>query len=60
MESHINFTYWLTFHAFIVDCWLFSKLTYFKKFYQEHYQSVKQFGSISGPKFCQSESWKDL
>ena len=26
---------------------------FFKKFFQEHYQSVKQIGSRSGPIFCQ-------
>ena len=28
-------------------CWLFSKLTFFKKLFQEHYQSAKLFGSRS-------------
>ena len=32
----------------------FSKLTFFKYFFQEQYQSVKQFGSRSGPTFCRS------
>ena len=27
---------------------------FFKKFFQEFYQSVKQFGSKSGPAFCRS------
>ena len=29
-------------------------LLFFKKFFQENYQSVKQFGSRSGPTFCWS------
>ena len=32
--------------------WLFFKLKFFKKFFQEHYQSVKQLGSRSVPTFC--------
>ena len=32
----------------------------FKKFFQEHYQRVKQFGSRSGPTFCWSWSWSKL
>ena len=34
----------------------FFKINFFKRFYQEHYQSVKQFGSRSGPAF----DWLDL
>ena len=30
------------------------KINFFKKFFHEHYQSVKQFGSRSGPTFCRS------
>ena len=30
------------------------KIKFFKKFFQEHCQSVKQFGSRSGPTFCRS------
>ena len=33
---------------------LVSKLTFSRIFFQEHFQSVKQFGSRSGPTFCQS------
>ena len=29
-------------------------INFFEKFFQEHYQSVKQFGSRSGPMFCWS------
>ena len=32
----------------------FFKIIFFKKFFQEHYQCVKQFGSQSGPTCCQS------
>ena len=42
--------FWVIFHAFVVVCWLF------KKFFQEHYQSVKWFESRSGPTFCRSWS----
>ena len=31
----------------------FLKINFFKKLFQEYYQSVKQFGSRSGPTFCQ-------
>ena len=41
------FACWVIFHAFVVLCWLFQ--IFFFKFFQEHYQSVKQFGSGSGP-----------
>ena len=38
-------------------CLCCSLLTFFlKKFFQEHYQSIKQFGSRSGPAFCRSWS----
>ena len=30
------------------------KIYFFKKFFWEHYQSVRQFGSRSGPTFCRS------
>ena len=39
--------------------WLF-KIKFFKKLFQEHYQSVKQFGCRSGPTFCQSWSGSKL
>ena len=32
----------------------FLEITFFPKFFQEHYQSVKQFGSRSGLTFCWS------
>ena len=38
----------------------FFKMNFFKKIFQEHYQSVKQFGSRSGPMFCQSWSGSKL
>ena len=37
------------FSCFYCRLLFFSKLTFFKRFFQEHYQSVKQFGSRSGP-----------
>ena len=43
---------WVIFPAFLVVCWHFSKLTFSKKFLPEHYQSVKWYGSRSGPTFC--------
>ena len=39
------------FHAFVIICFSF-----FKKFFQEHYHSVKQFCSRSGPMLCQALS----
>ena len=45
---------------FVVFCWLFSKINFFKKFFQEHCQSVKQFGSRSVPTFCWSWSGSKL
>ena len=33
------------FHAFVVVSWLFFKINFFKKLFQEHYQSVKLLGS---------------
>ena len=38
----------------------FFKIKIFKKLFQEHNQSVKQFGSISGPTFCKSLSGSKL
>ena len=38
----------------------FSKFTFLKHFFQEHYQSVKWFGSRSGPMFCLSCSGSKL
>ena len=38
----------------VVVCWLFSKIDFSKKIFQEHYQSVQRFGSRSGWTFCQS------
>ena len=45
----------LVFHAFVVVCRLFSKLTFSK-----HYQSYKQFESRSGTTFCWSLSVSKL
>ena len=49
MQGPVNYACWVIFYAFVVVCRLFSKLTF-----QEHYQSVKGFGSRSGPTFCRS------
>ena len=48
----------------LFECWLgyfldffmsaFFKIDFVKKFFQEHYQSVKQFGFRSGPTFGRS------
>ena len=40
------------FASFSFHLLTFFKITFFKKFFQEHYQSVKPFGARSGPKFC--------
>ena len=50
------FAYWVIFKWFFFFCrWLnFFKIYYFKKFFQEYHQSVKQFGSRSGLTFCHS------
>ena len=37
------------FLAFVVICWLLSKSNFSQKIFQEQYQSVKRFGSRSGP-----------
>ena len=33
---------------------IFFKITFFKKLFQQYHQSVKQFGSRSGPTFCRT------
>ena len=44
-----------------VVCWFFFfKIDFFKKFLQKYYQSVKQFGSRSGPTECRSWSGSKL
>ena len=52
--------HWVIFHAISFVCWPFRKIIFFKNFFQEHYQSVKQFGSRSGLTFCQSWSGSKL
>ena len=42
----------LTFHALVVICWLFFKINFYKKLFQEYYQSVKEFRSRSGRTLC--------
>ena len=46
--------------AFVVDCWLFFKINFFKKYFQDQYQSVRQLGFRSRPTFCQSWSGSKL
>ena len=36
------------------------KISFFKNFFQEHYQSIERFGSRSGPTFCQCWSGSKL
>ena len=49
-----NFAYFLS------SADLFQNQHFFKKFFQEYHQSVKQFGSRSGPTFCQAWSGSKL
>ena len=42
------------FPAFFCCLPIFFKITFFKKFFQGYHQSVKQFGSRSGPTFCRA------
>ena len=45
----------------MISCRLltFFKINFFKKIFQEHYQSVKQFGSRSGPNCLQRSAADD-
>ena len=43
-------------NAFFVVCWFFFKINLFEKLFHEYHQSVKQFGSRSGPTFSWSGS----
>ena len=38
----------------------FLNINFFEKFFQEFHQSVKQFGSRSGPMFCRAKSGSKL
>ena len=49
----LNTVQWVIFHAFC-RLLLFFKSNFFEKLFQEYHQSVKQFGSRSGPTFCQA------
>ena len=51
MEKDSNLYMLGNFHAV---CWLFFKINLSKKFFQDHYQCVKQLGSRSGLTFCRS------
>ena len=46
--------FWVTFHVFCCRLLIFFKIYFFRKFFQEHYQIVKQFGCRSGPMLCRS------
>ena len=49
------FACWEILHAFLLcRLLIFFKINVFKKFFQEHDQSVKQFGFKSGPTFCRA------
>ena len=44
-------------HAILLSTvivFLFFRINFFEIFFQEHHQSVKQFGSRSGPNVCQA------
>ena len=41
-------------------CWFFFKIIFFENFFQEYHQSVKQFGSRSGPTSCRAWSGSKL
>ena len=43
---YVNFAYWVILHAFLSSADFF-KINFFKKFFQEYHQNVKQFGSRS-------------
>ena len=40
---------WVILHASLSSADFFFKINFFEKFFQEYHQSVKQFGSRSGP-----------
>ena len=40
--------HWVILHAFF-------KISFFEKIFQEYHQSIKQFGSRSGPTFCRPD-----
>ena len=60
LNMAINSACWVIFHAFSWSANFFFKINYFKKFFQEYHQSVKQFGSRSGPTFCLAWSGSKL
>ena len=43
---------WVIFHCFCCRLLTLFKVNFFKTFFQEHYQSVKGFGSRAGLTFC--------
>ena len=49
----VLFAYWVFFHDFLSSADFF-KINFFEKFFQEHFQSVKQFESRSDLTFCQA------
>ena len=42
---------------FLVICWFFQNQLFFEKFFQEHHQGVKQFGSRSDP--TNNRAWSE-
>ena len=58
--SYADFACWVIFHALVVVCSGFSKLTFSKNSFQEHFQSVKPFGSRPWQMFCRSWSGSKL
>ena len=51
---------WLVFMLMLCCLLTFFNINFFRKFFQEYYQSAKWFGSRSGPTFCQSWSGSKL
>ena len=57
--KHLVLTLCIILHALFLCCFFF-KINFFEKLFQEHNQSVKQFGSRSGLTFCQAWSASKL
>ena len=54
MHSHTTLWFLGNFSCFCCRLLAFFKINFFKKFFYKHYQSVKRFGSRSGPTMCRS------
>ena len=59
-DAYINSLHARYFHLIFCRLLLFSKINLFKKLFQKHFQSVKQFGSRSGLTFCRAWSGSKL